>query len=86
MLEDDKVLVNLSGVVLLRIPGATPADAGRPVYAVGADNFTLQPEGPHIGRLMFLQPDRPGVSAVAFHAAGESSPYDKAMANLGGRR
>ncbi len=76
-LEEDEVLVCTRGAAALHIPELTPADAGKAVYAMGPDSFTIVPleGGVEVGCIQRIVTDAAIPTAVvAFKAADDPVP------------
>jgi hypothetical protein len=75
-----KVLIRTRGDVAVRI--SATAKPGDKVFCANPDEFELTSEGYEVGRILFVQPERPDLCCVAFKAFNDSRPLDL---NVAGR-
>jgi hypothetical protein len=85
MLEDNRVLTAVVGVVTVSLPGAQDSDCGRAVYVTSPDGFSLKKEGLQFGTIIHVLREQPLVQ-VLFAAAGETAPAWTVVAAIGPRR
>ena len=72
-----RVLVRVRGAIMVVITCGDKRLSGTPVFAVNPDQFSLEPtEGHEIGRIDFVQPERPDLCCVAFRSFDDKRPLD----------
>ena len=83
-IENNRVAVRIAGSVLLMVEELTPTDAGKTVFAIGPNTFTLagRAGGLPLGEVQYVQDGRAMVSfgvqqkdSKEFHAAGVGRHY-----------